>query len=127
MQNDQDFGTIYAELNNGDLGKHPHYSIHDGFLFKGTQLCLPTTSIREYVVRELHSGGCSGHLGSDKTLALVSDRYYWPRMKSTIIRVCERCRICQIAKGTKKNTGLYQPLLVPHSPWEDISMDFVLG
>ena len=51
------FGFIYAELSNGDFGKHSYYSIHDGFLFKGTQLCLSATSIREYVVQELHSGG----------------------------------------------------------------------
>ena len=66
-------------------------------------------------------------MGCDKTLALLNDRYYWPRMKTTIIRICERCRTCQPAKGNKKNTGLYQPLPVSHTPWEEICMDFVLG
>ena len=121
----KDFGSIYAEIINGD-GKHPHYSIHDGFLFKSTQLCLPTTSIREYVVHELHSGGCCRHLGRDKILALVNNIYYWPRMKTNVIPICERGQTCQLEKSNK-NTGLYQPLTVPHTPWEDISMDFVLG
>lgn len=106
---------------------HPHYSIHDSFLFKGTQLCLSATSNLEYVIQELHSGVCSGHPGHIKKLLVVSNGCYWPRTKTNVLLICKRCRTCQLAKGNNKNTGLYQPLPVPHTPWEDISMGFVLG
>ena len=44
------------------------FFIHDGFLMKGGQLCLPFTSICEKVI--------VGHLGRDKTIEVVKERYY---------------------------------------------------
>ncbi|GKC40983.1 retrotransposon protein, putative, ty1-copia subclass [Tanacetum coccineum] len=42
-------------------------------------------------------------------------------------RLLERCRTCHIAKTHSSNAGLYTPLSVPVAPWEDVSLDFVLG
>jgi hypothetical protein len=42
-------------------------------------------------------------------------------------RYVSRCTTCNKAKSRFNPHGLYMPLPVPSVPWEDISMDFVLG
>ncbi|GKB94220.1 putative nucleotidyltransferase, ribonuclease H [Tanacetum coccineum] len=105
-------------------GQKPDFNIHDGFLFKGNQLCIPDTSLRLKIIKELHG---EGHVGRDRTLQLVQASYFWPTMRKEVDRYVKRCRICQVSKGTATNAGLYMPLPVPLQPWVDISMDFVLG
>nr|GEY26208.1 reverse transcriptase domain-containing protein [Tanacetum cinerariifolium] len=36
-----------------------------------------------------HAEGLTGHFGHDKTLALLRDQFYWPRMKRNVHRVIE--------------------------------------
>ena len=46
----KDFSIIYAGLVARQHAKYLDFSLHDGYLFKGTCLCLPNTSIHEEVV-----------------------------------------------------------------------------
>ncbi|GJU89629.1 RNA-directed DNA polymerase [Tanacetum coccineum] len=79
------------------------------------------------IILEGHAGGLAGHFGRDKTLALLPEQFYWPKMERDVNRLLERCRTCHIAKTHSSNEGLYTPLFVPVAPWEDVSLDFVLG
>ena len=115
------FARIWIEVQNG---LHRDFTLQDGFLFKGNQLCIPDCSLRLRILDELHS---EGHVGRDRTLQLVTERYFWPTLRRDVERYIERCRACQQAKGKASNTCLYLPLPTPTQPWTDISMDFVLG
>ncbi|GJT13555.1 putative nucleotidyltransferase, ribonuclease H, partial [Tanacetum coccineum] len=100
------------------------FFLHDGFLFKGNQLCIPDSSLRLQIIKELHG---EGHVGRDRTLQLVQAYYFWPTMRKEVDRYVKRYRVCHVSKGVTTNAGLYMPLHVPLQPWVDISMDFVLG
>ncbi|GKA63337.1 RNA-directed DNA polymerase [Tanacetum coccineum] len=121
---DPDFREIWSKCDNGPFQQ---FSKLDGYLFKGARLCIPLCSLREAIILEGHAGGLAGHFGRDKTLALLREQFYWPKMERDVNRLLERCRTCHIAKTHSSNAGLYTPLSVPVAPWEDVSLDFVLG
>ncbi|GKF63604.1 putative nucleotidyltransferase, ribonuclease H, partial [Tanacetum coccineum] len=105
-------------------GEKPYFFLHNGFLFKGNQLCIPDSSLRLQIIKELHG---EGHIGRDRTLQLVQASYFCPTKRKEVDRYVKWCRVCQVSKDTTTNAGLYMPLPVPLQPWVDISMDFVLG
>jgi len=113
---DDDFGTIWSNLQAKITITGGDYSLKDDYLFCGTRLCIPKGSLREFIITELHSGGLAGHFGYDKTYAIAADRFYWPRLRKDVHKVVDRCRICQLNKWTKSQAGLYTPLPIPDHP-----------
>ena len=53
--------------------------------------------------------------------------FLWPQMHHDVDRYIKHCRIYHISKTHAQNTSLYTPLQVLNAPWEDVSLDFVLG
>ena len=49
------------------------YLIQDGMLFKGSQLCIPRSSMRENLIKEKHSGGMAGHFFEIRPLPFLEN------------------------------------------------------
>ncbi|KAK8669782.1 hypothetical protein V6N13_104551 [Hibiscus sabdariffa] len=122
--NDLDFGEYYKACANGVFDK---FYKKDGYLFREGKLCIPQGSTRNVLVKEAHGGGLMGHFGVTKTLDMLREHFFWPKMRRDVERMCDRCITCKKAKSRLKPHGLYTPLPIPEAPWLDISMDFVLG
>ena len=123
-QDDPDFKDLWVKCGTGVFRD---FVKRDGLLFKGRRLCVPVSSHREAIILECHQGALAGHFGKAKTAALVADRFFWPHLSKDVQKVVNRCRVCHIAKTHHTNQGLYTLLPTSDGPWEDVSIDFVLG
>jgi hypothetical protein len=115
------FAAVIEKIQNN---QQSDFVLQDGFIFKGTQLCIPECSLRTKIIQELHG---EAHVGRDQTCLLVVVSYFWPSIWKEVGRFVAQCRVCQVAKWGATNVGLYMPLSVPIWLWSDINMDFVLG
>ncbi|KAI4313089.1 hypothetical protein MLD38_037861 [Melastoma candidum] len=123
-KDDEDFGAIFVQCAQQAIDRFHQVN---GFLFHDSKLCIPRSSTRELLIREVHGGGIARHFGVDKTLAMLQEHFYWSRMEKQVRGLIARCATCQQAKSRVQPQGLYTPLPVPERPWEHVSMDFVLG
>jgi hypothetical protein len=101
--------------------------MHDGLLYRANKLCVPASSIRLLFLQEAHGGGLMGHFRVKKTKDVLAAHFFWPKMRRDVERYMSQCTTSNKAKSRLNLHGLYIPLSVPTVPWEDISMDFVLG
>lgn len=85
---------------------------------------LPT-KLRSEVVKELHGGKSSGHLGMNKTIAKVRMRFYWYGMDADIRSVVRQCNVCASKKSPakKRRAPLQQDTV--GMPMERVAMDVV--
>jgi len=74
------------------------FLLQDGCLFRPRRLCIPCTSLREFLVWELHVGGLAGHFERNKTIETVEHCFYWSSLKRDVARLVGQYRMCQLAK-----------------------------
>ena len=95
----------------------------------GQDLCdklVVPKSLRAEVLRELHKGAMGGHLGTEKTLWKLKERFYWPGHYTEVHDWCNTCAVCARRKtqGPKAKAKLC-PVTV-NAPLELVAMD-ILG
>ncbi|KAL0159166.1 hypothetical protein M9458_042891, partial [Cirrhinus mrigala] len=82
--------------------------------------------LRKRVLQLVHNDPCSGHPGISATLQLLSNKFWWPSIRSDTINFIKNCEVCCSTKSSKQlPAGLLQPLPIPQRPWSHIAIDFV--
>lgn len=97
-----DFKDIHQTLTQEPSSKYSEYTLLDGYLFRHHRLCIPKTSLREFLVWETHAEGLAGHFGKDKTILAVEYQFFWPSLKRDVAQIVAKCRTCTVAKQRNK-------------------------
>ena len=98
-----------------------------GFVRIDQQIYVPDSEgLQLRVLQYYHDHPVSGHLGVNKTQALIHRDYTWPFIRNFVNDYCRTCTTCARSKAKRhKPYSLLQQLSVPSRPWESISMDFI--
>ena len=94
----------------------------------GWKVCVPGGVLRKEILEHFHDHLLAGHPGIDRTRLAVRSLFWWPRMDADIESFVKSCVQCAKGKNSHlKSGGLLQPLPIPNLPWEEISVDLIVG
>ncbi len=83
-------------------------------------------SQRTSLIHKAHTSLGTGHPGTNQTLSLLQDRFWWPGMANDIRRYVRGCQECATAKTPRHlPSGKLLPLPIPRHPWSHLGVDFV--
>ncbi|KAK3535970.1 hypothetical protein QTP70_022856, partial [Hemibagrus guttatus] len=78
------------------------------------------------LLHSTHTSLGTGHPGTQGTLSLLRQRFWWPGMASDVQRYVQGCRECAISKNPRHlPSGKLLPLPVPNHPWLHLGVDFM--
>jgi hypothetical protein len=108
--------------------KSAEWSESDGLLMFHGKIYVPKDrELRCHIVEKHHNMCIAGHAGHFKTLELVSCNYWWPQMSCYIGVYVKTCDLCNQTKVQwRQPIGELHPLETPESPWDIISVDFIV-
>lgn len=105
------------------------YMVKDGLLYYQDRILVPNSSkIKEEIIKVYHDSPLSGHGGFLKMFKAATEVFFWIGMRKDIKNFVEQCAICQQIKyPTGRKQGTLHPLQAPTKPWQDVTMDFIIG
>ena len=104
-------------LENGLLYRKAHFKTTNKLIH---QFVMPV-QFRKRTVMVCHDD--YGHLGMDRVLVLLQERYFWPKMSEDVRMYIRQCDRCMRFKKTKERTELF-PITATY-PLELVHLDFL--
>ena len=91
----------------------------DGIIFRGSNIIIIPTTLRDPILQKLHS---ISHPGETNLFNIVRDRMWFPQMRDRIQVIIQTCPQCQVVKPDKRIQP-YEIREAPPRPWEEIVVD----
>lgn len=134
--------TWYSAMVSRVSGKpldYPQWRTENGILYRHVKEKYPdleSTSFewktvvpkshRHSIIESHHDRPTAGHMGMWKTLARLTQRYYWPKMRADVTRYVRACKVCLAQKPDhQRPAGLMAGRPKISRPWEFVSVDLV--
>ena len=83
-------------------------------------------ALQEEVLTNLHEGVMGGHLGIEKTLCRLKERFYWPGHHLDVSNWCRNCPVCATRKGPSQKSRAPLSSIKTGYPLQLVAMD-ILG
>eukprot|EP00731_Ephydatia_muelleri_P001970 Em0001g1970a len=117
------------EVDSGGGGSDVSVVVKNGLMRTGElpgreQLVLPN-QCRRIVIELAHSIPLAGHMGRNKTIGRILQRFYWPTVYKDVAEFCKRCETCQKSSKWKPKRAPLVPLPILDEPFRRIAMDIV--
>ena len=104
------------------------FQIKEGILYHvekdRTLRIIPPQSLREKLFHETHDGTFGAHLRDAKNHSILGKHYWWPGMRTDILKWCRACLTC----ATCRTGRAYKPPLTPITvagPFDRVGVDII--
>ncbi|KAI2646996.1 Transposon Tf2-9 polyprotein [Labeo rohita] len=78
------------------------------------------------LIHTTHTSLGTGHPGTNRTLSLLKNQFWWPRMEQDVQRYVRGCRECTMSRTPRHlPAGKLLPLPTPNRPWSHLGVDFI--
>lgn len=117
---------------------YPSFLVKDNTLYKHVLTKLPLvsnisdwkivvpTANRQAILKSSHDDETAGHFGVFKTLAKVSELYYWPNMRKSVYKYVRKCQTCAANKPSNlPQAGLMGAYRDINFPYQLLSADLI--
>ena len=89
-----------------------------------SQLVVPK-ALQEEVIYSLHGGVASGHLGEEKTLSRLREKFYWPGFSQQVQDWCRSCYSCAARKTPAPHGRGELQSVLPGYPLQMVAVDIM--
>ena len=98
--------------------QNPEFSITKDFVLHKGRIWLPSTlPFLNTLLQEYHCTPTGGHMGVAKTLARLTENFYWQGIRKDVKRFVASCLDCQYTKYKARKPVSYTHLTLPTTPY----------